>query len=452
MTVGSHLERERFLTMEEPRIADIPSIKKTREELRNLAQVKKAMPFLRPLLRLLGVDVAGIDESLSQMDDLMREGNEMARILDGFNDLFAGRGWIMYDLMNFEVAKAAVAKGEAGDLDGAEADLVNYYDVETVRSGLRTMHSVRAFRPRMALAEKAVEDYAAERFHACVPVVLALLDGMVNDVYQKAYDGKRRGVSAEDVDLTAWDSIAAHSKGLNRLLKILQTGRRRTTNEQIFLPYRHGILHGVDLGYDNRIVAAKTWAALFATRDWAVRAEQGKLQGPAPTPPPTLKETFRDLGVSLKRWSELQAAQKRMEEWKPRTVIVGRDLPDTGAPNAFGEDTPERKLAEYLELWKRKNYGQMAGCISPFLGPPPNRAAAEVRAAFGTKRLLSFRFSNLTDIAPAITEIDTDLVYEEHSREITKKHQFRMLRAGSDEIPVLDGEDATWMVVTWGVW
>ncbi|HST58743.1 MAG TPA: hypothetical protein VLK84_08650 [Longimicrobium sp.] len=274
---------------EEPRIRDNPSIKKLLDDTQNLAYFKRIMPFLGPVMRLLGADVDRMNQALAKTSELVRKAEELARVPDEFNDLFADRGWILYDLFNFSVAKAAVDKAKDGDVDGAEADIVNHFDAETVRWGLKTMHAVEAFRPRMALAQKALIDYREARYHACVPVVLALLDGMVNEVHQKAR-GVRRGISGEGVDLSAWDSLAAHQKGLNRLLKIVQAGRRRTTTEQILLPFRNGIMHGIDLGYDNVTVAAKTWSLLFATREWAIKAERGELDAPPAVPPPTLRE------------------------------------------------------------------------------------------------------------------------------------------------------------------
>lgn len=88
----------------------------------------------------------------------------------------------------------------------------------------------------------------------------------------------------ENVNLEAWDSIADHHTGLTVLARIFQTGRRKQTTEPLTTPYRNGILHGVDLGYDNQMVATKTWAALFAIRDWALKAEQDLLAAP-PEPP-----------------------------------------------------------------------------------------------------------------------------------------------------------------------
>jgi hypothetical protein len=251
-------------------IRDIPRIKELLHQAKSMQAFKKASPVILPLLRLLGVDVSQTEEALTQFEELHQAIEEMAAIPDRFNELFAERGWIIYDLMNLDVAKAAIAKAEAGNVDEAEEDLVDYYDAETVRWKLFTMTGVEAFRARMALAEKALVDYQEERYHASVPVVLAVLDGLVNELHEK-----RRGFFSENVDLQAWDSIAAHEKGLNALVKIFQKGRYTTTTEQIRVPYRNGILHGMDLGYDNKMVAAKCWAALFAVRDWACRPRLG---------------------------------------------------------------------------------------------------------------------------------------------------------------------------------
>jgi hypothetical protein len=42
-------------------------------------------------------------------------------------------------------------------------------------------------------------------------------------------------------------------------------------------------MHGMDLGYGNRVVAIKAWVALFATRDWAIKTERNQLETPAVT-------------------------------------------------------------------------------------------------------------------------------------------------------------------------
>jgi len=113
------------------------------------------------------------------------------------------------------------------------------------------LKGIEEFQPRAWLIYKALDDYLAERYHACVPVVLMMIDGFVNDLEQK-------GFFATNIDLTVWDTIAAHDSGLNTLTTIFGKSRTKTTSEEINSPYRNGILHGRDLGYDNRKVAAKT--------------------------------------------------------------------------------------------------------------------------------------------------------------------------------------------------
>ena len=85
------------------------------------------------------------------------------------------------------------------------------------------------------------------------------------------------------------------------LAKILGNGRKKTTTEALSLPYRNGILHGRDLGYDNKMVAAKSWAALFAVREWAYKVEQKEVNAPPEQPAPTwrdISELFQTIMTS----------------------------------------------------------------------------------------------------------------------------------------------------------
>ena len=243
-------------------MSQIPQLAELKEQLQNVQSVEKILP----LLSLLGVDTDGMDQQFASLRDLGEQANELALLPDAFNDLLSEKGWIMYDHMNVEVAKSTIKLARQGNIDDAEKHLVDYYTPDIVEWLLRMMWSVKAFHARMPLAEKALQDYKEERYHACVPVVLALLDGMVNEIHYKR-GLPARGFFADGVDLTAWNSLAGHSKGLSVLVRIFQKSRTKTTTDTISVPYRNGILHGMDLNYDNKIVAAKAWAALFATRD-----------------------------------------------------------------------------------------------------------------------------------------------------------------------------------------
>ncbi|MEK6304071.1 MAG: hypothetical protein AABO41_25560 [Acidobacteriota bacterium] len=374
----------------------------------------------------------------TKIDELEKMAEELAMIPDRFNDLFAPRGWIIYDSMNIDAAKAAIERAESGDIDGAEALLVDYYNPDRLERYLQMMVAVDAFRPRMRLARLALIDYSEGRYHACIPVILALLDGLVSELHEQ-----RRGFFAEDVKLEAWDSIAGHSKGLNVIVRIFQKGRYRTRTEEITLPYRNGILHGMDLGYDNKLVAAKAWAALFAAREWALKAEQGLLSAPAPKPTTTWRELIRPL-------LEDADDKARLEAWKPRILELARDVLTTGDSEAFESGTPEQKLAEFLTCWKKRNYGHMAKCLPPNLGYSERELPGMVREHYASRELKTYEFTDIKDNAPAITEIEVSLVYEEESEAVERTIRFRLVNQDSEGRPDIRGKSRTsWFVYSW---
>jgi len=101
-----------------------------------------------------------MDAVLVDSNELVRQARELANIPDRFSSIFANRGWIIYDMMSLEVAKDAIEKAETGDLDQAEAYLVDYYNVETVTWKLQTMNGVEAFDPGTARksSKKGIEE------------------------------------------------------------------------------------------------------------------------------------------------------------------------------------------------------------------------------------------------------------------------------------------------------
>ncbi len=201
-----------------PSIRDIRTINNPIQNIQNLKNAKDDLPLLKPFLKQFGIEGDKID---------------------------------------LEMAKA-----ESGDIDGAETDLVNYYDDEKVGWNIKNMKRVDAFSARWHLAQKARIDYREARYHACVPVVLALLDGIINEAHERGR-GSKLGFFAENANLEAWNSISGHSKGLKALAGVFNKGRYKTTSDQITITYRNGILHGVDLGYDNKMVAAKLGRRCF---------------------------------------------------------------------------------------------------------------------------------------------------------------------------------------------
>ena len=86
------------------------------------------------------------------MNDMARARSEfeaLVKLLDRFNEIFAARGWIAYDWLDTEAAKASIAEAEAGNMDQAEEIPMRHYTADQVAIQLRTLLGLASFQPRM---------------------------------------------------------------------------------------------------------------------------------------------------------------------------------------------------------------------------------------------------------------------------------------------------------------
>ncbi|CAF3738370.1 unnamed protein product [Rotaria sp. Silwood1] len=159
-----------------------------------------------------------------------------------------------------------------------------------------------------------------------------MIDGATTDINQSR--GFSNGFFSSNVDVTAWDSLAGHESGLLKLTELFNKGRVKTNENKITIPYRNGILHGKELNYDNKIVAAKLWALLFAVRDWGVSLRKKPLE--------ERKTSNKSIFEILANHHEFK---KFAADWKPREVLID-----------FNFDTTEDTVELEIEYLKKKNY------------------------------------------------------------------------------------------------
>jgi len=358
-------------------------------------------------------------KTFPKMEDAFNEFNkikEQAEILevpDQFNERFTDLGWIAYESMNMEMMQKAIKNYDAEGKCAAEQFLADSYDEDTLKWGILRFNGNRDFRKRIRLVELAREDYLAGRYHACIPLLLSLLDGLVNDV------SKHVGFFAENVDLTAWDCIAAHETGLQTLASILTKGRNKTNEDTITIPYRNGILHGRELAFDNKIVAAKCWAALFAARDWAGSLDDGKKE-PKPKGEVSWDQLFKQI-------SKTNLMKKSIEEWKPRISEEIPYLPFEGDISGLPENTPEYAVAAFLDHWCNKRFGLIADALLYFTDTPKGKKAGMARQDFAKHVPVSFKVLGIDDQAAAVTHVIAELRFEVDGQEKLKEVSVRAI-------------------------
>ena len=371
----------------------------------NLEALYRVYPFARKIF--------------PNMEDAFNEFNKVknqAKILelpDQFNERFANLGWIAYESINMEMMQKAIDIYDTDGKDAAEKYIADSYDEEKLRWGILQFNGNREFKKRIRLIELVREDYLAGRYHACIPLLLSLLDGLVNDV------SKHVGFFAENVDLTAWDCIAAHESGLQTLASILTKGRNKTNEDAISIPYRNGILHGRELAFDNKIVAAKCWGALFAARDWAGALDDGKKE-PIPKEEVSWKQIFKQI-------SDTNLMNKSIDEWKPRISEDIPYLPFGGDISNLPENTPERAVAAFLDHWCNKRFGLIVDSLLYLTDTPKGKKAGMAKHDFGKYVPVSYKVLSIDDQAAAITHVIAELRFEVDGQEKFKEASVRAI-------------------------
>ena len=347
-----------------------------------------------------------------------KEPNELAK---RFNALFRNRGWVYYTSFSPQVAKSVIDEVKAKGCDAAEQMLVNYYTVENINWQIHRFKQVKNFRNRIWLLRKVVDDYEAERYYACVPVILAILDGIFSENNNGQAFFSEKGSS--NLEVESIKSINARS--LKKLHRKLNKSRRKVNSALISIPYRHGIIHGLDLTYDTKLVAAKSWAALFLVCDWVLEVKQQKDKKLTET---TQSESFGVQVDSLLRLKqEHNELTERLSAWKPRKLIIGIDIPETGEPADFLTGTPEYALARFLNYWKKRNYGKMAEMFRIISSKHASVSPGELREKYKDMQLITFALKSVNDKNIFQTTIHVRLTYEKNQTIKNKTVEYILL-------------------------
>ncbi|MEQ9376336.1 MAG: hypothetical protein RIG68_14220 [Imperialibacter sp.] len=414
--------------MNNNKIRNNESYSQLREQINAADSVRK----LARILSFFGIKNKNLNEVLDQVPDFKKQLEHLSSLPDEFNQYFSELGWIAHESMNTDLMEKAVDLAESGDVSAAEDELTEYFCSDKIDWLLHQFKGIPEFNIRFDLLKSAFEDTKSERYHSCIPILLMIIDGTVNDI------DRNKGFFTESTDLSAWDSIAGHSSGLSKIRDILNQTRKKTTTETLRLPYRNGILHGRDLGYANKVVAAKCWAILIAIKDWVKAIKDGKKNPPPPKEKKSFREEIKSLSEALNEYSESkkrnEEISKQVEQWSPRSIQIGVDVPFSGEISDFQELTPEREAVQFLHFWKTKNYGGIAKQIHRFSKKELviSTEAGKLRGILSDKQLIDFSIKEIDDKSPAISEVTIHLNYSLNLRVMSKDITLRFICQGKD--------------------
>lgn len=360
----------------------------------------------------------------ASLEAIERQVDEIVRVVDGFYDRLGDRHWIFHESMSTDLGKRLLTRTAE---EAEELLIANYQDPEMLGFMIQRLWHFPEMRARRRMIRRAREDYEAERYDSTVLLLIAVMDGFVNDFETDP----RRGLHArEDEEMAAWDSVVGHHRGLAQAHRTFTKTFKKTSDEEVHELYRHGVVHGMLTNFNNLVVATKAWNRLFAVADWALSREK---QAVPPDPKPSLAELF---GQVL----ENQRARQAVDAWQPRTLT-----PDD--PGFEGEPI-YALVVEVLEAWKAKNYGRMAAQLASLTREDTlGKNAGRVRDEYMLFELENFRIVRLDFQAPVICEIDAELTIDGE----TKSGRMRWIRETDEGEPAIPGHEAgEWRFMTWG--
>lgn len=388
--------------------ADLPKIREMRQSL--------------SVMRLFGLFLSRADRA--KMKEVRIELSRLTRTVDEFYALLGPRNWVFHEDLSLPDMERIVrgAKGDAGD---AEATLIEWYgEGDRLDWMVRRLSWHQAWRARRELLEHALDDYRAGRFYAVVQVLLSVMDGFVNDLYPEA----RKALHAREPDeMDAWNSVVGHHEGLTAVMKTYQRTIKARIDDPVYELYRHGIVHGMVVNYDNAVVATKAWNTLFAVSDWA-RSLQEMAKEALKPPTPPLRET-------MTRYAETQELKKVIEAFQPFTL-----RPEDAA---FDQHDATKATAAFLEDWKARRWGLIPGRLSDI---HRNVGPADVRQEMEQYALDSYSIVEVNVNAAALCLVRVELVIDG----MTYRPKLRWTFQGSDGgVAVAGHSTGEWRLVWW---
>lgn len=357
--------------------------------------------------------------------ELERKIKEVAATVDTFYDRLGDRHWIFHNLDIEQMATLVAA--DISDEEMEARFIEEAYKDDALKRHIRTLNRFHEMQPRMSLIKKAQADYQSGRYYAVVLVLIAVMDGFVNDLDP----ANRRGLhTREEAEMAAWDNVVGHHKGLAAAHRTFTKSFKARIDEPVYELYRNGIVHGNITNFDNRIVAAKAWNRLFAVADWAdARRKQGVPKKP--------ERTWRELGRDL---LENARITRLLENWQPRTVTA--DSPE------FANHPVRQAATEFLAAWQSKRYGLIVNALPLEIHQAYGKQLPrEVRSLYQSHELQLFDIKALDFIAASVCIVRVDLRvndinHDAHMRWIHQKE------TSSD--PVIEPDEGVWRIILWG--
>ena len=360
-----------------------------------------------------------------QIREVQKQSDRLKQLVDQFNELLGPRHWIFTNGFGLtEMRKILDTK----DSNVAEQRLLTWHEVN-LEGILFLLNKQQGLRIRMPLIRKALNDYFSKRYYSVVYLLIAAVDGFVNDVDPA---NRRDLTSREPEEMAAYDSVTAVGSALPVVAKIYQTGFHRFSDMNVTEVYRNGIMHGMLVNFDNQIVATKAWNLLFAAADWADACEKRKVQ--IATPP----KTEASLSELIQSSQQISADNEKLEQWEPYETGIQDSDPDSSGIR--------RDCTAFLEAWKTKNYMRLGSFLPNYSKYSEGKMAGQAREVFKEHQINGGSILRIENLAAAVA-YTTISIAPDGDDEYTTRLRWIRVESASGMATSPEWESGRWVAI-----
>jgi hypothetical protein len=330
--------------------------------------------------------------------DSAREVKQIAHDLDALAAMLVPRNWVLFNSLNVTALHDIVTEAE-GDANAAERLFVAHLaDVGVLKRYLLLARHRPGMAQRGPLIDRALNDQADGRYYSAVNVLLAVMDGYVNDLNPAA----RKGLAARDPDeMLGWDSVVSLHGGFKRAHAAFTKRCDKLVVEEVFELHRHGIVHGTIVNYDNPVVAGKAWSRLFAVVDWAESLDNLARKKAEP-PQPGLRQVLRDASTQREKSRLLR---EDLAQWSRHTL--------SQEDEDFDGDAVRQLADRFLSAWQGGKWGLMSPLIMHrLMKETTKKTTGMLRDEYRDSNLTSFTIESVHHVAPVAAEVSVTLVID----------------------------------------
>jgi len=339
------------------------------------------LKFLKHLVPSLESKISSLQDQVAQINAAL----DNSKIIDRH---LIKQGWFIHDLYSLDIITTASEKCKIKDYHSAEEVLCDFWledlggfnrinlHMKNVQFDIkfdpRSEKRIRQQSKNMQVGQsgsesKEEEDYQKnnmysdmiwkayqcvinERYSECVLLLLPVIDGITSKFFVDL--GNDKGTifaskTRQKITDETKKALKLIAPNLWEVLNVIGANRGSYNAEEITIPYRNGIVHGMDTNFDNKFTACKCWSLLFGIHRVTKMIREFK-------DVKTVKNK-----THIQQMAESHQIEKDLTTFRSRTKLKITDDGNFETQN-FDEKSPEYALQKFLIAWKQRNYKQMA--------------------------------------------------------------------------------------------